>query len=155
MVLKDKYFFVKCEEKETGIKGCFISKKRGEILKHKNREYFILTPKKKRSLGVKVLVGTKCKEFLDRFGLVLDAKTKTIRPKKVIVEKDKVIKSGVGKLNHKFEGRKIHLIKLGGVRKIFLYMIKIEEGGRMTTEKNMFYKTKVQAERRFKDMTGN
>ena len=152
--LKDKYFFIKCEDREKGIKGCFVSKKQGKILKHNHKEYFILTPKKKRELGVRVLLGTKRKEFLDRFGLVLDTKTKTIRPKKVVVEKDRIIKSGVGKPFHKYEGRKVHLIKLGGVQKIYLFKIKIGEGGRMTTEKVKFYKSKVQAENQFKNIVG-
>ena len=153
--LKDKYFFVKCEDREKGIKGCFISRKQGKILKHKNKEYFILTPKKKRELGVRVLLGAKRKEFLDRFGLVLDTKTKTITPKKIVVEKDRIIKSGVGKPFHKYDGRKVHLIKLGGVPKIFLYKMVIEEGGRMTTEKVKFYKSKVQAERQFNGIVGS
>ena len=153
--LKDKYFFIKCEDREKGIKGCFVSKKQGKILKHKNKEYFILIPKKKRELGVRVLLGAKRKEFLDRFGLVLDTKTKTIRPKKVVVEKDRIVKSGVGKPFHKYEGRKVQLIKLGGVQKIFLYKIKIEKGGHMTTEKVKFYKSKVQAENQFKGIVGN
>ena len=152
--LKDKYYFIKCEDKEKGIKGCFISKKRGITLKHNHKEYFILTPKKKRELGIRVLLGAKRKEFLDRFGLVLDTKTKTIRPKKVVDKKDKIIKSGVGKPFHKYEGRKVHLVKLGGIQKIFLYKIKIEEGGRMTTEKVKFYKSKVQAERQFIGIVG-
>ncbi|MCK4526085.1 hypothetical protein KAW18_01835 [candidate division WOR-3 bacterium] len=152
--LKDKYFFIKCEDRERGVKGCFVSKKQGKILKHNHKEYFILLPKKKLELGIRVLLGAKRKEFLDRFGLVLDIKTKTIRPKKVVVEKDKIIKSGVGKPFHKYDGRKVYLIKLGGVPKIFLYKIKIEEGGRMTTEKVKFYKTKVQAENQFKNMVG-
>jgi len=148
--LKDKYYFIKCEDREKGIKGCFISKKRCEIIKHKNKQYFILTPKKKRELGIRVLLGVKRKEFLDRFGLVLDTKTKIIRAKKVIVEKDKVIKSGIGKPFHKYEDRKVQLIKLGGIQKIYPYKITIEKGGRMTTKKVKFYKSKVQAENQFK-----
>ena len=153
--LKDKYYFIKCDDREKGVKGCFISKKQGTILKHNQKEYFILTPKKKRELGIRVLLGMKRKEFLDRFGLVLDTKTKTIRPKKVVVEKDSIIKSGVGKPFHKYQGRKVQLIKLGGVQKIFLYKMVIEEGGQMTTEKVKFYKTKVQAENQFKNIVGN
>lgn len=152
--LKDKYFFIKCEDREKGIKGCFVSKKQGKTLKHKNKEYFILTPKKKRELGVMVLLGAKRKEFLDRFGLVLDTKTKTIRPKKVVVEKDRIVKSGVGKSFHKFEGRKVQLIKLGGIQKIYLYKMVIEKGGRMTTEKVKFYKSKAQAENQFRGIVG-
>ena len=154
-ILKDKYFFIKCEDRERGIKGCFISKKQGKILKHKNKEYFVLTPKRKRELGIRVLLGAKRKEFLDRFGLVLDTKTKTIRPKKMIDEKDRIIKSGIGKSFHKYEGRKIQLFKLGGIQKIFLYKIKIEEGGRMTTEKVKFYKTLGQADNQYKKIVGS
>ena len=153
--LKEKYFFIKCEDREKGVKGCFISKKQGKPLKHDHSEYFILTPKKKREFGVRVLLGTKRKEFLDRFGLVLDTKTKTIRTKKLIDEKDKIIKTDIGKPFHKYEGRKIQLIKIGGVQKIFLYKIKIEEGGRMTTEKVKFYRTKGQAENQFKRIVGS
>ena len=154
-ILKDKYFFIKCETREKGIKGCFVSKKQGKILKHNHKEYFILTPKKKQEIDVRVLLGTKRKEFLDRFGLVLNTKTKTIRPKKVIDEKDKIIKSGIGKPFHKYESRKIQLVKLGGIQKIFLYKIKIGEGGRITTEKVKFYKSKIQAENQFKRIVGS
>ena len=153
--LKDKYFFIKCDDKEKGVKGCFVSKKQGRILKHKDKEYFVLTPKKKRELGVRVLLGAKRKEFLDRFGLVLDSKIKTIRQKKVIDEKDKTMKSGVGKPFHKYQGREVQLIKLGGIQKIFPYKIKIGEGGRMTTEKVKFYKSKGQAENQFKNIVGS
>ena len=102
-----------------------------------------------------MLLGAKRKEFLDRFGLVLDSKTKRIRAKKVIDEKDKIIKSGVGKPFHKYQGRRIQLFKLGGIQKIFLYKIKIGEGGRMTTEKVKFYKSKAQAENQFKAIVGS
>lgn len=112
-------------------------------------------PKKKRELGVGMLLGAKRKGFLDRFGLVLDNKTKTVRPKKVVVEKDRIVKSGVGKPFHKYQGRKVQLIKFGGIQKIFLYKMVIEEGGRMTTEKVKFYKSKVQAENQFKNIVGN
>jgi hypothetical protein len=97
-----------------------------------------------------VFKGIQTGTLYDKTGGIL---TKTTKLLTTADTKDTVIKTGIGKAFHKYEGRRITLIKLGS-DKIDKYKIIIAEGGRMTLEKVKYYKTKAQAEMQYGYIVG-
>ena len=65
-----------------GIKGAIMNRHTGKIVPHKGQVMFFADPQRLQDAGIEILRGKKRKEFLDRFGLMIDSDTRVIRRKR-------------------------------------------------------------------------